>query len=106
MSNDYKIGYKKPPVHSQFKKGQSGYPADRPRKKRVKLPDVKAAVIDALNTPMAVNENGKRRQLTGLQVYFRQLVNKAATGNPAQQRILLPVLMKLIDVDHANELQD
>jgi hypothetical protein len=31
MSAEYLVGYKKPPKHSQFKKGQSGNPNGRPR---------------------------------------------------------------------------
>lgn len=31
MSDDYEIGYKKPPKDGQFKKGQSGNPNGRPR---------------------------------------------------------------------------
>ena len=30
-ARDYKVGYKKPPLHSRFKKGQSGNPRGRPR---------------------------------------------------------------------------
>ena len=31
MSANYEIGYKKPPKHSKFKKGQSGNPKGRPK---------------------------------------------------------------------------
>jgi len=30
MSNDYEVGYKKPPKQGRFKKGQSGNPRGRP----------------------------------------------------------------------------
>lgn len=30
-NSDYQVGYRKPPKHSQFKKGQSGNPKGRPR---------------------------------------------------------------------------
>ena len=29
--SDYKVGYKKPPLHTRFKKGQSGNPSGRPK---------------------------------------------------------------------------
>ena len=28
---DYKVGYKKPPLHTRFQKGQSGNPRGRPK---------------------------------------------------------------------------
>ncbi len=31
MSDDYEVGYKKPPKHTQFEKGRSGNPAGRPK---------------------------------------------------------------------------
>ena len=31
-SDQYEVGYKKPPLNSQFKPGQSGNPAGRPAK--------------------------------------------------------------------------
>lgn len=103
---EYDIGYKKPPRHTRWQKGQSGYPSGRRKKKKSRIPNVQAAVFDALNAPITVTENGKRRQLTALDVYFRQLVNKAAAGNAGQQRILLPILLKLIEINRADELQD
>src|ERR1700737_738868 len=30
--NDYKIGYRKPPRHAQFRKGTSGFPSGRPKR--------------------------------------------------------------------------
>ena len=29
--DDYAVGYKKPPLHTRFKKGQSGNPRGRPK---------------------------------------------------------------------------
>jgi Family of unknown function (DUF5681) len=103
---NYDIGYKKPPQHTRWQKGQSGWPSGRRKKKKTKVPDVQAAAFAALNAPVAVNDNGKRRRLTALEVYFRQLVNKAVAGNAVPQRILLPVLLKLIEINRADELEN
>jgi hypothetical protein len=40
----YEIGYCKPPKHTRFKPGQSGYPSGRPRGRR----NLRTAVRDAL----------------------------------------------------------
>ena len=31
MSDDYEVGYRKPPQHSRFEKGRSGKPEGRPK---------------------------------------------------------------------------
>ena len=55
---DYEVGRGKPPVHSRFKKGQSGNPRG-PRPKN--LP---ALLVEALNEPMVVTIDGERREIT------------------------------------------
>lgn len=98
MSEDYEVGYCKPPKHSRWQKGQSGFPPDRPRKKKQRMPDVQGALIKAINSTITINDNGQRREVTALEVLFKQAVNKAAAGNSAQLRWLVPLLMKVDEV--------
>lgn len=58
MSDDDTVGYKKPPKHSRWKKGQSGYPAGR-RKKKPELPSLEKAMTVTLMDTVTVIENGK-----------------------------------------------
>ena len=60
MSKKYDVGYKKPPVHSRFKQGQSGNSSGRPKGK-VRVADADAALNGALNALITVSENGKVR---------------------------------------------
>jgi hypothetical protein len=39
-TDDYKVGYGKPPRHTQFKKGQSGHPSGRPKGSKIRLADI------------------------------------------------------------------
>ena len=96
MSNedDYKIGYGRPPKHSQFKKGQSGNPKGR-RKKQRKPPNIEAGLIKALSETATVTENGVRFQLTKFEAACKQLANKAASGHAPTIRLLLPVFMRM-----------
>jgi hypothetical protein len=95
----YEIGYKRPPKHTQFKKGQSGNPRGRPRKKP-EMPDARASLANALNERVAVNDNGKTRHLTKLDLLMLQAVNKAVTGNPGPMRLLFPILVKLSEASN------
>ena len=54
---DYEVGRGKPPVHTRFKKGQSGNPRG-PRPKN--LP---ALLLDALNEKVVVTIDGERQEI-------------------------------------------
>jgi len=59
---DYQVGYGKPPRNAGFKKGQSGNPRGRPKKT---LP---ALLLAALNEPVFVTIDRKRRKITKREV--------------------------------------
>ena len=69
---DYRVGYKKPPLHARFKKGKSANPRGRPRGSK----NLSTLLDDALNEPVVVTENGKSRRITKWQLGVRQLANK------------------------------
>src|SRR5260370_28213794 len=73
---DYEVGYKKPPTHSQFKKGQSGNPRGRPRRAK----NLGTILGEALDERVPVTENGRHCKITKADVMLKQLVNPAAQG--------------------------
>src|SRR5260370_11152552 len=79
------IGYGRPPKQSQFAKGKSGNPNGRTKgSKNFGL------VIEAeLNAKIPINENGKRRSISKREAVAKQLVNKAASGDPKALPLLL-----------------
>jgi hypothetical protein len=88
---DYEVGFAKPPVNTQFVKGQSGNPHGRPRGKR----NIATMLNAALNETVIVNENGERKKITKLEAVFKQVVNKAAGGDLASVKVLTPLLPML-----------
>ena len=82
----YEIGYGKPPKSGQFKKGVSGNPSGRPKKQT----DFGSELIRELNSPLVINENGKRKVIRKSQGIVKQLTNKGLSGNPTALRVLLP----------------
>jgi uncharacterized CHY-type Zn-finger protein len=81
-TEDCEVGYQKPPKRSQFKKGVSGNPTGRPKK----APDFEPTVLRELNSPLTINENGKRRVITKDAGIVKQLVNKALGGHVPSMR--------------------
>jgi hypothetical protein len=86
----YKIGYKKPPLHTRFKKGQSGNPRGRPRGAR----NFSTVLNDALNQRVVVTENGRRRKISKRELGIRQLVDKFAMAEVQATRLLLGLMLE------------
>ena len=80
---DYDVGYRKPPRHTRFTKGQSGNPRGRP-------PGAKN-----LNETVIVSENGGCRKVTKRQAIITQLVNRSATADFRAIKILLDMLREI-----------
>ena len=71
-----KVGYCNPPKRTRFKKGQSGNPQGRP-KGALNM----ATVLErTLRERVVINENGKRKTITKFEAAYKQLSNKAASG--------------------------
>jgi hypothetical protein len=88
---DNEVGYKKPPKHSQFKKGQSGNPRGQSRAARSSA----TVFREALGEKVAVTENGRRRKITKREAMFKQLVNRAAQGDPKATQTVLRLMEML-----------
>ena len=85
---DYEVGYRKPPGHTRFKKGQSGNPKGRPAGAK----NLSTLLSEALNEPVVVTENGGHRKITKRQAIITQLVNRSATADLRAIKILLDML--------------
>ena len=83
---DYEVGRGKPPVHSRFKKGQSGNPRG-PRPKN--LP---ALLIEALNEKVVVTIDGERREITKREAVAAQPVNESTRANLRATKMLTDML--------------
>jgi hypothetical protein len=79
MSN--KSGRGNPPKHSRFKKGVSGNPKGRPKRKR-EGQLVSDIISQVQNTLTAYREGGRTKLASRLKLILKKLVNAALGGDP------------------------
>jgi Family of unknown function (DUF5681) len=88
VEGEYKVGRGRPPLHTRFKKGQSGNPrGPRPRQKN--LPALLAA---ALNEPVVVSADGDPRQITKREAVIAQLVDMSTGADLRAMKMLIDML--------------
>jgi len=84
---DYEVGYKKPPVETQFKKGESGNPNGRPKKIAQEFDPGK--ILQSIdNEEIVVQIDGKRMSMPKAEIFFRQLFTTAIRGDLTAARLI------------------
>jgi hypothetical protein len=75
--NEYTIGRGKPPSATQFKPGQSGNPAGRPKGSK----NFKTDFLEELQSTIEISEGGEKKQITKQRALFKRLINAAIGGD-------------------------
>lgn len=87
MSNDYNVGYGKPPLNTRFKEGQSGNRKGRPKGQKKE-----EGIIDLLGkelkTKLILKDGTK---ITKEEALVRQLCNKASSGDFKSGKLILDI---------------
>jgi hypothetical protein len=89
-SASYEVGYRKPPRHTQFQKGQSGNPGGRPRRLPAERLE-ELALYEAYRTTI-VMEDGHAVPMPAIQAVLRSQLQSAASGNVRAQRDILAMI--------------
>ena len=90
---NYKVGYCRPPKHTQFKKGQSGNPGGRPKGTL----NVATVLENTLRQTVEVadEKTNEKRTITKLEAAIQRLVDNAVEGDNYAFRVL-SVLTQLL----------
>jgi hypothetical protein len=94
----YDVGYGKPPVHSRFRKGRSGNPSGRPRRKSTER--AKDIALQEAYRLVPVREGDKIVKMPALQAVHRSQIALAAKGNGPAQRAVLRVVQAIEKEGH------
>jgi hypothetical protein len=82
------VGYGKPPIHTQFRKGESGNPKGRPKVRK----RIGTIFADQLRRRITVSENGKSYTIDRQEAFIIQTLNKAIKGDARASRDLIYML--------------
>lgn len=82
---DYTVGNKRPPKHSQFAPGKSGNPAGRPKGSI----GVKAKLAKELRKIITVKKNGKSIKMMKEDVILEQLIDNSMRGDLKSAALVL-----------------
>ena len=80
------VGYKRPPQHTRFRKGQSGNPSGKRKAKPMHQENDREAV---LSQRLTMTLQGKRVTVTARQAMYQKLLAMALDGNLRAMALLL-----------------
>lgn len=98
-SQNYAVGYKKPPKKTQFKKGNKANPNGRGAGTK----NLKTDLREELNELMPITENGKSKLLSKQRVLIKSLMAKAVQGDARAANSIITLAVKLLEAELVEE---
>jgi len=95
QSSAYKVGYKKPPKHTQFKPGVSGNPSGRPPRKkdteptRIRRRNAHEDFLRIMDKPITITIEGQPEKMSIYEALILQATKKGLSGHGPTLRFLL-----------------
>lgn len=88
-------GYKDPPKHTRWRKGQSGNPKGRIKSQK----NLKTDLAEELSETIRLNEGGVLRKLTKQRAFVKALAAKAIKGDGRAGALLSNLILRLLESD-------
>jgi Family of unknown function (DUF5681) len=89
-SDDYGVGYRKPPKASRWRKGQSGNPRGR------RARNLKTELTEELSEVISVKEQGLARTITKQRALIKAMTAKAVQGDTRAANLLINIIFRLL----------
>lgn len=90
MSDEYEVGFRKPPKNAQFKPGKSGNPKGRPKGTKNLATDLSEELAEKI----IVNEGGRQLKISKQRAMIKSLLAKALKGDTRAATVLLKLLIE------------
>ncbi len=99
MSDDYDVGYGKPPMHTQFKPGQTGNPQGRPKGSK----NLKTDLLEELAETMRITEGGRERRISKQRALIKAQVARGIKGNDRAAAKILDLTLKILGIEDLDD---
>ncbi|WP_375462285.1 DUF5681 domain-containing protein [uncultured Enterovirga sp.] len=97
---DYKVGYKRPPLHSRFKPGVSANPRGRPKGRR----NLKHDLEEELSERLTLRDGDRQLRLTKQRALVKATIARAIKGDARAQAQAYTLLLRAFGMD--DEVRD
>jgi len=102
MDKDYETGYRNPPKHTQFQKGQSGNPKGRPKGSK----NLKTDLQEELEELILIREGNSQKTVTKQRAIFKGLMSKAMKGDSRAANLIVSMLYRYEEPNTFQEDED
>lgn len=92
-SGDYEVGYGRPPLHAQFKPGQSGNPHGRPKGTK----NLRTDLAEELSERITIREGDQAKRISKQRAVVKALVTRTLKGDARAAGLLTTMMMRLLD---------
>jgi uncharacterized protein DUF5681 len=95
VSNNYEVGWGKPPIGTRFRKGQSGNPKGRPRGTK----NLKTDLMEELQETIVVREGDRTVRMSKQRAMIKTVMNKSLKGDARAIITLIRMMTRFAEPD-------
>ena len=99
MSEDYEVGYRKPPKKHRFKKGRSGNVRGRPKGTR----NFKTDLREELDEMITIREGDKTKHISKQRAFIKSLVADGMKGKSRSTTPLISLVLRFFGLDDTTQ---
>ena len=96
-NGEYEVGFKRPPVHTRFRKGESGNRKGRPKSTK----NLKTDLNEELREKITLKDGDRIKKISKQRAIVKTLVNKTLKGDARAANTLISLVCRTSDLGAA-----